>query len=84
MDESGRKSAFRKAVSAAGVTKHATIHSLRHSWATHLIENGVNVRVVQLWMGHTSPTTTALYTHLTQHAEERAAKALDELTAGLR
>jgi site-specific recombinase XerD len=76
--------AFRKAVQAAGLTKHATIHSLRHSWATHLIENGVNVRVVQLWMGHASPTTTAIYTHLTQHAEEHAAKALDELTAGLR
>jgi integrase len=84
MDESGLQKAFRKAVLAAGVTKHATIHSLRHSWATHLIENGVSVRVVQLWMGHTSPTTTAIYTHLTQHAEERAAKALDELTAGLR
>jgi len=83
MDESGRKFAFRKALSAAGVTKPATIHSLRHSWATHLIENGVNVRVVQLWMGHTSPTTTAIYTHLTQPTEERAAKALDELTAGL-
>ena len=53
-------------------------------YATHLIENGVTVRVVQLWMGHTSPTTTALYTHLTQQSEERAAKALDELTAGLR
>jgi len=84
MDESGLQKAFRKAVSAAGVTKHATIHSLRHSWATHLVENGVNVRVVQLWMGHSSPTTTAIYTHLTQHAEDRAAKALDELTAGLR
>jgi len=83
MDESGLQKAFRKALSAAGVTKHATIHSLRHSWATHLIENGVNVRVVQLWMGHTSPTTTAIYTHLTQPTEERAARALDELTAGL-
>jgi len=83
MDESGLQKAFRKALSAAGVTKPATIHSLRHSWATHLVENGVSVRVVQLWMGHTSPTTTAIYTHLTQPTEERAAKALDELTAGL-
>ena len=83
MDESGLQKAFRKALSAAGVTKPATIHSLRHSWATHLVENGVSVRVVQLWMGHSSPTTTAIYTHLTQPVEERAAKALDELTAGL-
>jgi len=83
MDESGLQKAFRKALAAAGVTKPATIHSLRHSWATHLVENGVRVRVVQLWMGHTSPTTTAIYTPLTQPIEERAAKALDELTAGL-
>lgn len=83
MDESGLQKAFRKALSVAGVTKSATIHSLRHSWATQLVENGVSVRVVQLWMGHTSPTTTAIYTHLTQQSDERAAKALDELTAGL-
>jgi integrase/recombinase XerD len=83
MDESGLQKAFRKALLAAGVTKHATIHSLRHSWATHLVENGVSVRVVQLWMGHTSPTRPAIYTHLTQQVEECAAKALDELTAGL-
>lgn len=83
MDESGLQKAFRKALAAAGVTKPATIHSLRHSWATHLIESGVSVRGVQLWMGHTSPTTTAIYPHLTQQREERAARALDELTAGL-
>jgi integrase/recombinase XerD len=83
MEESGRKFAFRHAVQAAGVNKPATIHSLRHSWATHLLESGVSVRVLQLWMGHTSPTTTAIYTHLTQHAEQAAATALDRMTAGL-
>jgi integrase/recombinase XerD len=83
MDESGLQKAFRKAVQAAGVSKPATIHSLRHSWATHLLESGVSVRVLQLWMGHTSPTTTAIYTHLTQHAEQTAATALERLTAGL-
>lgn len=83
MDESGLQKAFRRAVQAAGVSKSATIHSLRHSWATHLLESGVSVRVLQLWMGHSSPTTTAIYTHLTQHAEQRAATALERLTAGL-
>jgi len=83
MDESGLQKAFRHAVQAAGVTKHATIHSLRHSWATYLLESGVNVRMLQLWMGHASPTTTAIYTHLTQHAEQTAATALERLTAGL-
>jgi integrase/recombinase XerD len=83
MEESALQKAFRKAVQAAGVSKPATIHSLRHSWATHLLESGVSVRVLQLWMGHTSPTTTAIYTHLTQHAEQTAATALERLTAGL-
>jgi integrase/recombinase XerD len=83
MEESGLQKAFHHAVQAAGVSKPATIHSLRHSWATHLLESGVNVRVLQLWMGHASPTTTAIYTHLTQHAEQTAATALERLTAGL-
>lgn len=83
MDASGLQKAFRHAVQAAGVSKPATIHSLRHSWATHLLESGVSVRVLQLWMGHTSLTTTAIYTHLTQHAEQAAATALERLTAGL-
>jgi integrase/recombinase XerD len=83
MEESALQKAFRKAVQTAGVSKPATIHSLRHSWATHLLESGVSVRVLQLWMGHTSPTTTAIYTHLTQHAEQAAATALERLTAGL-
>jgi site-specific recombinase XerD len=83
MEESGLQKAFRQAVQAAGVNKPATIHSLRHSWATHLLESGVNLRLIQLSLGHTSPTTTAIYTHLTQHAEQAAATALDRLTAGL-
>jgi integrase len=83
MEESALQKAFRKAVQAGGVNKPATIHSLRHSWATHLLESGVSVRALQLWMGHTSPTTTAIYTHLTQHAEQTAATALERLTAGL-
>ena len=83
MEESVLQKAFHKAVQAAGVSKPATIHSLRHSWVTELLESGVSVRVLQLWMGHASPTTTTIYTHLTQHAEQRAATALERLTAGL-
>lgn len=83
MDQSGLQKAFRHAIQAAGINKSASIHSLRHSWATHLLESGVNLRLIQLWMGHSSPTTTAIYTHLTQHAEQTAATALERLTAGL-
>ena len=83
MAESGLQKAFRRAVQEAGLNKPASVHSLRHSWATHLLERGVNLRLIQLWMGHTSPTTTAIYTHLTRNAEVQATDALDQLTAGL-
>jgi integrase/recombinase XerD len=76
--------AFQQARLAAGVSKEACVHSLRHSWATHLLEAGVNLRIIQLWLGHRSPTTTAIYTHLTQKAEALASGVLDTLSAGMR
>jgi integrase len=53
-------------------------------YATHLLEAGVNLRIIQLWLGHRSPTTTAIYTHLTQKAEALASGVLDTLSAGMR
>jgi site-specific recombinase XerD len=82
-DVRGVQRAFQLAVQISGVHKPATVHTLRHSWATHLLEAGVNLRLIQVWLGHTSPTTTAIYTHLTQKAEALASAALDQLTAGM-
>lgn len=83
MDESSLQKAFRQAVLEIGLTKPASVHTLRHSWATHLLEAGVNLRVIQVWLGHSSLTTTARYTHLTRNAEQLALEALERLTAGM-
>jgi integrase/recombinase XerD len=81
-DRAVRK-AFHAALQSSGVTKAACVHTLRHSWATHLLEAGVNVRLIQVWLGHRSPTTTAIYTHLTRKVEQQASEALEQLTAAM-
>ena len=55
---------FQEARQRAGITKHVTFHSLRHAFATHLLEDGINVRVIQGLLGHRSLTSTQIYTHL--------------------
>lgn len=81
MSDRGVQVAFKLALEASGVNKAATVHTLRHSWATHLLEAGVNLRLIQSWLGHTSPRTTAHYTHLTQKAEAVAVQQLGEVMA---
>jgi site-specific recombinase XerD len=75
--------AFHAALKESGNHKRASVHTLRHSWATHLLEAGVNLRLIQEWLGHSSPATTSLYTHLTVKAEALGAKAIDQLMSDL-
>ncbi len=74
---------FKAALTESEVGKDATVHTLRHSWATHLMEAGVSLRLIQLWLGHTSPQTTALYTHVTRPFEAQVLQTLHDLAAGL-
>lgn len=75
--------AFVTALTASGIRKAATVHTLRHSWATHLLEAGVNLRLIQIYLGHRSAQTTALYTHLTQKTEVMATEAINRLAEEL-
>jgi site-specific recombinase XerD len=80
---SGVQRAFRAALAESGVHKKASVHTLRHSYATHLLEAGVNLRLIQVYLGHSSPQTTAIYTHLTRKAEDLAMEAINQVMRDL-
>jgi integrase len=75
--------AFRIALEASGVKKAAHIHTLRHSYATHLLEQGENLRQIQVNLGHKSPVVTAIYTHLTSLCQTQHQKRLDDFMNNL-
>lgn len=83
MSKSSVQDAFHAALEESGNNKRASVHTLRHSWATHLLEAGVNLRLIQEWLGHSSPATTSVYTHLTVKAEQLGAAAINQLMSDL-
>jgi site-specific recombinase XerD len=83
MDRGSTQRAFARVVRDCGIRKHVSIHSLRHAYATHLIEAGLNLRGVQELLGHACPKTTARYVHMTDKCRDDRRVLIDGLIGQL-
>jgi integrase/recombinase XerD len=83
MPRNSVQDALHAALRDSGIHKRASVHTFRPSWATHLLEAGVNLRLIQAYLGHNSSSTTALSPHLTAKAEAMATAAIHNLMEAL-
>lgn len=79
MSEKSIQNTVRNAAKEAGIAKHVTVHTLRHSFATHLLINGVNIREIQELLGHKNVETTMVYTHVLRDMSNAPKSPLDNL-----
>jgi integrase/recombinase XerD len=77
------QAALRKATRAAGIQKRGvSVHTQRHSYSTHLLESGVNLRAIRRYLGHSCLDTTMIYFHLTSKGQEDAIKPINTIMVG--
>jgi integrase/recombinase XerD len=83
MDKGGVQKTIKIVAKEYGISKNVHIHTLRHSFATHLLERGVSLRAIQTHLGHASPITTARYTRMTEEVTQNSALMINDMLSGV-
>ncbi len=79
MDKGGVQTAMKIALRDCNIHKKASVHTLRHSYATHLVEAGVNLRLIQEYLGHANPNTTVIYARLSKPSLDNSGELIQKL-----